>query len=48
MVIGPINKIKELNFVCIVRDKKYDPNNIKSIIDKVVNQNLNFENFERS
>ncbi len=42
MVIYPINKTKELNFVCIVRDKKYDPNNIKSLIDKVVSQNLNF------
>ncbi len=42
VVIYPINKTKELNFVCIVRDKKYDPNNIKSLIDKVVSQNLNF------
>lgn len=42
VIIYPINKKKELNFVCIVRDKKYDPNNIKSLIDKVVNQNLNF------
>ena len=48
VVIYPINKTKELNFVCIVRDKKYDPNNIKSLIDKVVSQNLNFgKNFER-
>ena len=47
MVIYPVNKSKELNFVCIVRDKKYDPNNIKSIIDKVVNQNLNFEKILR-
>ena len=27
--------------------QKYDPNNIKSIIDKVVNQNLNFEKILR-
>ena len=41
VVIYPINKKKELNFVCIVRDKKYDPKNIKSLIDKVESQNLN-------
>ena len=40
VVIYPVNKRKELNLVCIIRDKKYDPNNIKYLIDKVVNQNL--------
>ena len=39
IVIYPINKNKELNFVCIVRDKKYDPDDIKSSINKVVSQN---------
>ncbi len=43
LVIYPINKNNELNLVCIVRDKKYDPDNIKSLINKVINQNLNFE-----
>jgi len=39
LVIYPINKNNELNLVCVIRDKKYDPNNIKSLIDKIVNQN---------
>ena len=43
LVIYPINKNKELNCVCIIRDKKYDPDNIKSIVDKVVKQNQNLE-----
>ena len=34
LVIYPINKNKELNFVCIVRDNKYDPDNIKILIEK--------------
>ena len=32
IVIYPINKNKELNLVCIIRDKKYDPDNIKSLV----------------
>ena len=44
LVIYPINKKKELNLVCIVRVKKYDPNNIESSIDKVINQNSNLKN----
>ena len=43
LVIYPINKNKDLNLVCIIRDKKYDPSNIKSLINKVVNQKSNFE-----
>ena len=43
IVIYPVNKNKELNLVCIIRDKKYDPDNIKSLVDKVVNQNSNLE-----
>ncbi len=39
LVIYPINKNNEFNFVCIVRGKKYDPNNIKSLIKKVIDQN---------
>jgi len=43
VVIYPINKKKELNFVCIVRHKKYDPDNIKSVINKVITQNSDLE-----
>ena len=42
LVVYPINKKKELNLVCIIRDKKYDPNNIKYLIDQVVKQNSIF------
>ena len=42
IVIYPINKKKELNMVCIIRRKKYDPDNIKSLIeDTVLKQNPN-------
>ena len=44
IVIYPINKNKELNLVCIVRDNKYDPDNIKSLLKKVIIQNSNLEN----
>ena len=43
IVIYPVNQNKELNFVCIIRDKKYDPDNIKSLVAKVVIQNPNLE-----
>ncbi len=43
LVVYPINKNKELNFVCIVRDNKYDPDNIKILIEKVLRQNSNLE-----
>ena len=43
LIIYPINKKKELNFVCIVRHNKYDPDNIKTLIQKVVKQNSNLE-----
>ena len=29
--------------MCIVRDKKYDPDNIKSLVDKVITQNSNLK-----
>ncbi len=41
LVIYPVNKNKELNLVCIVRHSKYDPDNFKSALDKVVKQNPN-------
>ena len=43
MVIYPVNKKKELNLVCIVRVKKYNPDKIKSLVDKVVSQNPSLE-----
>ena len=43
LVIYPINKNKDLNLVCIIGDKKYEPNNIKFIVDKVVKQNQNLK-----
>ena len=41
LAIYPVNKHGELNLVCIVRTKKYDPDKIKQLIDKATNQNLN-------
>jgi len=44
IVIYPINKKKELNVVCIIRNKKYDPDNIKSLIkNTVLKQNSNLK-----
>ena len=39
LVIYPINKKKELNFVCILRHKNKDPNNIKDLFDKATKEN---------
>ena len=40
MVIYPINKINDLNMVCIIRDSDYNPENINTLIEKkVLNQN---------
>jgi salicylate hydroxylase len=36
IVFYPINKKKELNMVCIIRSKKYDPDNIKSLVEEVI------------
>ncbi len=43
LVIYPINKNKELNFVCTIRINKYDPNQINTLTDKVLNQNFNLK-----
>ena len=43
LVIYPINKKKELNLVCIIRNKKYDPNGVNFLVDRVVAQNLNLQ-----
>ena len=46
IVLYPINKKKELNMVCIIRNKKYDPDNIKSLVERVVlKQNPNLRKF---
>jgi salicylate hydroxylase len=45
IVLYPINKKKELNMVCIIRNKKYDPDNIKSLVENVVlKQNPSLKN----
>ena len=36
LVIYPINNKKELNLVCIVRENKFDPDNIKNLLNKKV------------
>ena len=43
IVIYPVNKNGELNLVSIIRDKKYDPENIKLLVNKVVTQNPDLE-----
>ena len=43
IVIYPVNKNKELNFVCILREKKFDPDNINSLVNSVVTQNPDLE-----
>lgn len=45
LVVYPINQNQELNLVCIVRTKKYDPENLKTLInEKVIAQNSNLKN----
>ncbi len=43
IVIYPVNKNKELNVVSIIRQKKYEPDNIKSIVENVLTQNPKME-----
>ena len=43
IVIYPVNQNKELNLICIIRDKKYDPDNIKTLVNRVVAQNSDLE-----
>ena len=43
IVVYPINRNKELNLVCIIREKKYDPSIIKTLVEKVVSQNPNLK-----
>ncbi len=45
LVIYPINKKKELNFVCIIRSKKYEPDNIRQLIERsIYPQNSSLKN----
>ena len=45
IVLYPINKKKELNLVCIMRCKKFDPGNTKQLItDLVLKQNPQLKN----
>ena len=44
IVIYPLNKNKELNLICIAREKNYNPDNIKPLLDKVIMQNSKLEN----
>ena len=43
IVVYPVNRNKELNLICIIREKKYDPDKIQTLVDKVISQNSNFE-----
>ena len=36
IVLYPINKKKELNMVCIMRCKKYEPDNVKQLIQEII------------
>jgi len=45
IVLYPINKKKELNMVCIIRCKKYEPDNIKQLTQEIiVKQNSKLKN----
>ena len=45
IVVYPINKIKELNMVCVIRCKKYDPDNIKHLVQEIIlKQNSKLKN----
>ena len=36
IVLYPVNKKKELNMVCIIRCKKYEPDNVKHLVQEIV------------
>jgi len=45
IVLYPINKKKELNMVCIMRCKKYEPENFKQLVQEIIlKQNPKFKN----
>ena len=49
IVLYPINKKKELNMVCIMRCKKYEPDNVKQLVQEIIlKQNPKLKNiFEK-
>ena len=45
IVLYPINKKKELNMVCIMRCKKYEPDKVKQLVQEIIlKQNPKFKN----
>ena len=45
IVLYPINKKKELNLVCIMRCKKYDPDNTNQLVQEIIlKQNSKLKN----
>ena len=45
IVLYPINKKKELNMVCIMRCKRYEPDNIKQLVQEIIlKQNSKLKN----
>ena len=45
IVLNPINKKKELNMVCIMRCMKYEPENVKQLVQEIfLKQNPKFKN----
>ncbi len=45
IVLYPVNKKKELNMVCIIRCKKYEPDNVKQLVQEIIlKQNPKFKN----
>ena len=49
LVLYPINKKNELNLVSIIREKKYEPSQIRSSIDKlIISQNPNLKDLFES
>ncbi len=44
IVMYPVNKSRELNVVCTIREKKYNPDIIEPLINKVIIQNSNLKN----
>ncbi len=45
IVLYPINKKKELNMVCTMRCKKYEPDNVKQLVQEIIlKQNPKFKN----
>jgi len=45
IVLYPINRKKELNMVCIMRCKKYEPDNVKQLVQEIIlKQNPKFKN----